>query len=320
MLKILVIEDSPADYLLILHHLKQQGIEAVFRRVDTMSDIQSALREEAWDVVLSDYHLPSMNFEETFSAVVSEVPETPVILVTGTVGEERAVEMVRMGVSGFVLKDNLVRLSSLIERSLREAQDRRAMREADQKLQLQAAVLEAAANAIVITDTSGTIEWVNPAFTAITGYSLAEAVVKTPRDLSYSGRHDRNFYRNLWTTIKSGYVWQGELTNRRKDGELYSEFQTITPIVDNSGKTTHFVGIKVDVSERKALEEELRQAQRMESIGRLAGGVAHDFNNLLTVISGYTEVVLNAPELSERSRKDLAQVHQAAARAAAWCT
>lgn len=130
---------------------------------------------------------------------------------------------------------------------------------AEELTRLQTAALEAAANGIVITDTNGTIEWVNPAFTQLTGYTAAEAVSRNPRELVRSGLHDEPFYRTLWDTVLAGSVWRGELTNRRKDGSLYNEEQTITPVRNAAGQLTHFIAIKQDVTARKAAEQTLRE-------------------------------------------------------------
>lgn len=127
-------------------------------------------------------------------------------------------------------------------------------RRAEDWTRIQAAALAAAANGIIISDRSGTIQWVNPAFTRLTGYSLDEVRGQNPRLLK-SGRHDRAFYEQLWSTILSGEVWRGEMLNRRKDGSVYVEEQTITPVRDEVGRVTHFVAIKQDVTERRRAEE-----------------------------------------------------------------
>ncbi|MDE2059266.1 MAG: PAS domain S-box protein [candidate division NC10 bacterium] len=162
---------------------------------------------------------------------------------------------------------------------------------AEGQMRLQAAALEAAANGILIADRNGTIMWVNPAFTQLTGYTAEEAIGRNPRILR-SGQHDQAFYRNLWETVLSGRVWQGEIINRRKDGSFYTENQTITSVRDQRGDITHFIAIKQDITERSRLEDRLRQAQKLEAIGLLAGGIAHDFNNHLNGIIGFAELAL----------------------------
>ncbi|MGA2556671.1 MAG: PAS domain S-box protein [Verrucomicrobiota bacterium] len=135
-------------------------------------------------------------------------------------------------------------------------------RQAEEALRLQSAALEAAANAIVITDRNGTIQSVNPAFTALTGYTAEEVLGKNPRLLK-GGKQDEAFYRNLWRTISSGQVWSGQLTNRRKDGSLYEEEMTITPLRDGDGAIARYIGIKQDVTERKRAEEALRASHQI---------------------------------------------------------
>ncbi len=188
---------------------------------------------------------------------------------------------------------------------------------ADTALRLQAAALYAAADAIVITDAAGVIEWVNPAFTRLTGYTAEEAVGKNPRDLVKSGKHPAAFYDNLWKTIIAGRTWHGEMLNRRKDGSLYSENQTVTPILDAAGGITHFVAIKQDITERLTLEARFRQAQRMETVGQLASGIAHDFNNLLTVINGMSELALEQLGPDTAAHRDVKEIRRAGERATA---
>jgi two-component system cell cycle sensor histidine kinase/response regulator CckA len=163
-------------------------------------------------------------------------------------------------------------------------------------------------NPIMITDRNGTIAWVNAAFTGSTGYSCEEVVGRNPRALFKSGAHDRALYDDLWRTLLSGNVWQGEMTNRRKDGTLYPEMQTINPVRDADGHISHFVAVKRDLTSEKKLQAQFIQAQKMESVGRLAGGVAHDFNNLLTVMNGWTEITLADLPEEHPARESLREV------------
>lgn len=138
-------------------------------------------------------------------------------------------------------------------------QDITEQKQAAATQRLQAAALESVANGIVITDIDGTVEWVNPAFTALTGYTLEEAKGRNPRELVRSGVHDNLFSAEMWATILAGEVWRGEITNRRKDGTLYIEEQTVTPVLDEQGRISHFVSVKQDVTERKRAEAEREQ-------------------------------------------------------------
>jgi len=128
----------------------------------------------------------------------------------------------------------------------------------EETIRLQAIALETAANAIAITDRAGSILWVNPSFTALTGYSPEEVLGQNPRLLK-SGQHDKSFYRALWSTILTGNTWRGQFTNRRKDGALYHDEHTITPLRARDGEITHFVAIMLDITARKRAEEALRQ-------------------------------------------------------------
>lgn len=181
--------------------------------------------------------------------------------------------------------------------------------------QLRIAALEAAANAIVIADRRGTIVWVNPAFCDLTGYTFSEVIGQNPRILK-SGKHDETFYRSLWRTIVSGETWRGEFINRRKDGSLFHDDHTITPVRSEGGEITHFIGVMHDITARKHLEERLREARKMESVGRLAGGVAHDFNNILAVIQGHASVLFESLDLTTMDRHSVEAILTASERAA----
>jgi PAS domain S-box-containing protein len=203
--------------------------------------------------------------------------------------------------------------AQLFEQAQQELSRRRQAEETSVRL---TTVIEQAAEMVVITDREGTIQYVNPAFERVTGYSREEAIGQNPRIMK-SGRQDAAFYRDLWATIASGQVWHGRVVNRTKDGSPYTEDATISPVRDESGSIVSYVAVKHDVTDELELEERYRQAQKMEAIGRLAGGVAHDFNNLLTVIQGYTAFVLDELEAGDPVLADLEEISRAADRASA---
>ena len=216
------------------------------------------------------------------------------------------------------------RVADQLRQSLeRGERSRRALLSAleDQKLtegtlRLQGAALNAAANAMIITGLDGTIAWINAAFTSLTGYREEEAVGRKTQELVKSGVHDEAFYKHLWETILGGNVWQGEMTNRRKDGSLYREEQTITPVKDDRGEVAHFIAIKRDLTEQDGLKAQFLQAQKMETVGQLAGGIAHDFNNLLTIINGTAELAAADLPQGDPFRTDFEDIRRAGDRAA----
>jgi two-component system, cell cycle sensor histidine kinase and response regulator CckA len=178
-----------------------------------------------------------------------------------------------------------------------------------------AQAVEQATDAIVITDAEGEITYVNPAFEAVTGYAKAEVMGANPRILK-SDQQDAAFYERMWCTLRRGEVWRGRLVNRRKNGTLFEEEATIFPVKDAHGIVRSYVAAKRDVGRERHLEEQVRQAAKMEAVGRLAGGIAHDFNNLLNVITGYAELGLKRMPAQSDARRHIAEILRAADRAA----
>ena len=261
-LRCLMVEDSEDDARLVLRQLRAGGYEVISERVDTPEAMRAALDRQPWDTVISDYAMPCFSGLAALELLKASGLDLPFIIVSGTIGEDTAVEAMRQGAHDYLMKGNLARLAPAVQRELRDAVERQERKLAESALHLQIAALTAAANSIVITDREGTIAWVNPAFAALTGYTLAEAVGKNPRDLVKSGRQDRATYQDLWETVLAGRVWQGELINRRKNGTFYPEEMTITPVLDASGVITHFIAIKQDLTERVTAEKILRQSER----------------------------------------------------------
>jgi two-component system cell cycle sensor histidine kinase/response regulator CckA len=172
------------------------------------------------------------------------------------------------------------------------ARDVSHRRTSEERNRLLATAVDAAGEAVIITDPEGRIQYINPAFTDITGYGEDEAVGRTPGILK-SGRHDQAFYEELWSTITSGRTFRGEMVNRRRDGRLYDQECTITPVLDHDGRVTHFVAVARDVTVEREMGDQVRFAQKMEAVGQVAAGIAHDFRNLLNVIE------INAGRLPE---------------------
>ncbi|HLK32429.1 MAG TPA: response regulator [Terriglobales bacterium] len=188
-------------------------------------------------------------------------------------------------------------------------------RRAEEKLRKLFSAVEQAADGVVITDCEGSIQYVNPAFETLTGYPREEVLGRNPRLLK-SGMQDGHFYQDMWAAILRGEVFRGVLINRKKSGELYYAEKTITPVRDPTGRITHFISNDRDITERRKLEEQLAQVQKMDAIGQLAGGVAHDFNNLLMVISSYAELMLDATAADSPLRHHGEEILKAARRAA----
>jgi two-component system, cell cycle sensor histidine kinase and response regulator CckA len=184
---------------------------------------------------------------------------------------------------------------------------------AEEELRKLSMAVEQSPASVMIADLQGNIEYVNPRFTEVTGYTLDEVLGRNMGILR-SGETSIEEYRTLLETITSGGEWHGVFHNKKKDGALFWERASISPIRDPSGAITHFIAVKEDITAQKTLEDQLRQAQKLESVGRLAGGVAHDFNNMLAVIMGRTEVAIMKADPSQPIFKDLQEILKAAQR------
>lgn len=258
-LRILFAEDVPADAELAARALRKEGLVFTSIRVQTQQDFLNALTEYQPELVLSDYSMPQFDGLRALYLTLEHDANLPFIIVTGSINEETAVDCMKAGAWDYVIKERMARLPFAVNGALERKRNRIAQAEAEMTLRLQSTALQSAANAIAITDHHGVIQWVNPAFSTLTGYSLAEAVNRNPRELLRSGRHDVAFYKSLWDTILAGRVWRGELINRRKDGSLYPEEQTITPVYGKQGQICHFVSIKQDITERKIAEAQIHR-------------------------------------------------------------
>ena len=210
----------------------------------------------------------------------------------------------------FVSNVYLVDQTKVIQCNIRDITERKKA-EAE-RIRLLTAI-EQVGETIIITDPDGVIQYVNPAFEKATGYTSQEAVGKNARLLN-SGKQSPEYYLNLWETISGGNVFVRRIVNKNKDGTLCTADISISPIRDHSGKLVNYVAVQRDITEKLQLENQYHQAQKMESVGRLAGGVAHDFNNMLCVINVYTDLAMGKTDPSDSLYADLKEILKATAR------
>lgn len=259
-LRVLVVEHDPADAQRCVYELQKAGFQVHADVVATPGGFAARVGSQPYDVVLADYELPGWTGLEALRALKNTGAEIPFILVTGTLGDERAVECVKQGAADYIVKHNLDRLPTAVRRALQDKRDRDEHARNDiviRKLQL---AVDHWPASVMITDTSGKIEYVNQRFTQVTGYHASEVVGKNPRLLK-SGRTPPNVYRDLWSTIQAGTVWHGEVLNCRKNGELLWDELTIAPIRDTDGAVTHFVATQEEVAQRRQAEFTLRDRE-----------------------------------------------------------
>jgi PAS domain S-box-containing protein len=191
---------------------------------------------------------------------------------------------------------------------LRDITTRLRLKEAQRRL---ATAVEQAADAVVIADHLGNVQYVNPGFGLMTGYSREEVTGKTLGFLE-NDEHDRASWESMLDSVVKGEVWQGRVVGKRKDAGPLHAILTISPVRDTDGEIRNFVGVAHDITRQMLLERQLLQAQKMEAIGTLTGGIAHDFNNLLQVIQGYSDLLLDEKPEDHPERADLLKIFQAA--------
>jgi diguanylate cyclase (GGDEF)-like protein/PAS domain S-box-containing protein len=266
-LNVLLVEDSADDAELLELELSRGGLSPAIRRVETAEAMRAALAEADWDVVLCDYNLPSFSADGALTTLQDSGHDLPFIILSGVVQSEDAVTLLKRGAHDFLNKDSLARLVPAIQREIREAVERTQRRRAEERVRILSLAVEQSPVSVVITDRDGAIEYVNPKFQAITGYSLFEAVGRN-LDFTCLDMAGQEIFRTLWATVLDGQEWRGEFCNRRRDGGLFWEHATVSPLKDKTGAITHFVAVKEDITVRRSYEERLlRQANFDELTG-----------------------------------------------------
>jgi len=309
-MQLFLIEDDDALASMIRNGLERAGHVVTCCR--TAADALIVLSHGPFDLVLLSQRLPDSDGIDLLHVLSREGISVPCILIAATGGEQAGAEALRAGALDYVVRDCASTFLAELPKRVREAVTRYHLQ---QNNRLLIAALESAPVGIMITDLQGVILHVNQALEQMTGYARAELIGRNPRLLK-SGVHKPELYGEMWRAILARLSWQGELTNRRKDGSLVEVSLAVSPIVDALGRLTHFVGIHRDITERKQLERQLLQAQKMQSVGTLAGGVAHEFNNLLAGINGYAALGLRQSGVSEPVREFLLHIISLSERAA----
>jgi PAS domain S-box-containing protein len=282
-LRVLIVEDSEDDTLLLLRELRKGGYGPVYERAETPEAMNSALENQEWDIVISDYVLPKFSGLGALDVLRKNGQDLPFIIVSGNIGEDIAVEAMKAGAHDYIIKGNLKRLNPAIERELREAEARRKHRRSEEELSRLAAAVECAPDAVVIADTDWIVRYVNPAFKEITGYSPEEIIGRSLHILR-SGKHDEKFYNEIWNNLKQGRNWRGHLTVRKKDGTSYEEEVTYSPVKDSSGNIRNYVAIKRDITDKLRLESIAEAVNTMNNIGYVFSGIRHEIGNPINSI------------------------------------
>ena len=324
-LRILHLEDDPNDMELVRSTLKKGGIDCDVEVVSDRPSFVAAFERGNADLILSDFSLPSFDGLSALKIVRARAADLPFIIVSGTLGEEAAIESLHSGATDYVLKHRLARLGPAVRRAMSEADGRRARREVEEALQNERqflrALLESLEVGIVACDRNGILTLFNRATREFHG--LPEEPLPPER----WAEHLRLFRADgktplekeaipLFRALQGEKVRNAELTIVPADGLSRTVVASGQPILDGHGRNLGAVIAMHDITERKQLEEQLRQSQKMEAVGRLAGGIAHDFNNLLNVITGYGEMISERLPQGDPMGPKIDQIKKAAQRAA----
>ena len=319
-LRILCLEDNPRDSELIRETLKAEGLHFEILCVRTRDDFLKALESARPDLILSDFSIPAFDGLAALTAAKNLSPETPFVFVSGTIGEERAVESLKSGATDYVLKTHFARLGPAVTRALRESTERQTRKAAELSLKESESrfrqVAENIDEVFWLTSTADNkLLYISPAYEKIWGRPAQplyadfqlwwEAVHQDERDRLRQLAKDRQ---------DQGYDETYRIL--RGDGSVRWLRERTFPIRNAAGAVERVVGTAQDVTEQRSLQEQLRQSQKMEGIGQLAGGVAHDFNNLLAIIRGSAELLLMKSDKFTGPEADyLKQIAAAAERA-----
>jgi len=314
--RVLMVEDDESDAALVRRELDRLNPRPQVQHVRTEPAFLEALRGFAPHVILCDHNIPGFGGRRALELAHATLPDVPFILVTGSLDEETAVAYLRSGAADYILKDRVIRLGPALLEALERARQRQALRQHERLLRQ---IIDANPSLIFVKDWDGRFVLVNQATAEIYGTTVDALVGKTDADFNPNPEEVAHFLRDDREVISSGrpkLISEEQVTNPLTKQTRW--FQTIkVPLRLPEEEASTLLGVATEITERKRLEEQLLQSQKMEAVGQLAGGVAHDFNNILTAIVGYTDLLAADFSPNSRELEDLEEIRKAARRAAA---
>jgi hypothetical protein len=322
-LRVLIVEDSDDDAQLMIRELRKRGYRPEYMRVETAARMEAALGETEWDIILSDYSMPGFGGVEALEVLKKRGLDLPFIIVSGKIGEETAVGLMKSGAHDYVQKDRLARLAPAIERELQEAGERRRRREAEEALirakEEWERTFDAITDPLMVVDTEYGITKANRGMAERLGKSQVELLgARCYREVDGLSEPPEVCPYTQLLADNTPHATEVRLEHLKGDF-----FVSVSPLFNPDGSLFGAVHYSRDISEQKRaeeeqkrLEEQLRQAQKMEAIGQLSGGIAHDFNNILMAIIGFSNILKMKLDEQDPLQSDIDQILAASDRAA----
>jgi PAS domain S-box-containing protein len=315
-IRILNLEDDASDAELVLRELRKTALDFTLRLAVGRQDFELVLRDAPPDIIISDHNVPQFDGRAALDMARRVLPDVPFILFTGSLNEEAAISYMKAGAADYILKDRVARLGPAVIEALERARERKALRQNEDLLRQ---LIDANPSLIFVKDAEGRFILVNRAAAELHGTTPDALVGKTDADLRHSAEEIARFRAEDLEVVTSGrpklipeQAVMSPVTGRARWVQVMK-----VPLDLPANPAPRVLVVATDITERRQLEEQLRQAQKMEAVGQLAGGIAHDFNNLLTAIIGNAELVQHDLPAGSTSFDDLTEIRQAADRAAA---